>query len=215
MTSMHRSEDSIKAYEKLPKPLRSGLSNSTLYDLSQFPSDWPELELLVLSTAIAPVTTADNFFSVSAAVLTPTSRGNVTINSTNTFDNPLVSPNFLLTKTDQELAVQGLKRAREIARATGITVGPETVPGDQVQTDAQILEYIKQNLTPFHHGSATCSMGRKNDSNAVVDTKGRVYGVQSLRIVDASIFPLLPPGQPQATVYMLAEKLAEDIIQNR
>ena len=43
-------------------------------------------------------------------------------------------------------------------------------------------------------------MGGKNDSNAVVDTQGRVYGVQSLRIVDASIFPLLPPGHPQSTI---------------
>ena len=44
------------------------------------------------------------------------------------------------------------------------------------------------------------AMGRKNDSNAVVDTQGRVYGVRGLRVVDASIFPLLPPGHPQATV---------------
>ncbi|KAL9591440.1 MAG: hypothetical protein Q9179_007719 [Wetmoreana sp. 5 TL-2023] len=127
-------------------------------------------------------------------------------------DNPLVSPNWLLTTTDQELAIQGFKRAREIANATGIIVGPETSPGPQVQTDAQILEFIKESLAPIHHAVATCAMGSQDNSNAVVDARGKVYGVRALRIVDASIFPLLPPGHPQSTVYMLAEKLADSIL---
>ena len=100
----------------------------------------------------------DNYFSVSIVVLATTSRGNVTINSTDTNDNPLVSPNWLLTKADQELAIQGFKRAREIANMTGITIGPETSPGTQTQTNAQILEYIKQNLAPIHHASGTCKL---------------------------------------------------------
>lgn len=148
----------MKGWEKVPKSLRSDLSNSTLSDLKQFPPDWPELELLPLAATTATVTDSDNYFSVSIAVLTTTSRGNVTINSTDTNDNPLVSPNWLLTKTDQELAVQGFKRAREIANATGITVGPETSPGPLTETDAQILEYIKQSLAPIHHASATCKL---------------------------------------------------------
>ena len=104
------------------------------------------------------VNDTDNYFSMTIADLVTTSRGNVTINSTDTNDNPIVSPNWLLTTTDQELAVQGLKRAREIANATGITVGAEIAPGTQVQTDAQILEYIKQTLAPIHHASATCEL---------------------------------------------------------
>ena len=55
-------------------------------------------------------------------------------------------------------------------------------------------------------------MGRVDDPMAVVDSKARVIGVNNLRVVDASAFPLLPPGHPQATVYMLAEKIADDII---
>ena len=56
-------------------------------------------------------------------------------------------------------------------------------------------------------------MGRPNDAKAVVDSKARVFGVTGLRVVDASAFPMLPPGHPQATVYMLAEKIADDILQ--
>ena len=54
-------------------------------------------------------------------------------------------------------------------------------------------------------------MGKADDPMAVVDTKARVFGVQNLRVVDASAFPFLPPGHPQATVYALAEKIADDI----
>ena len=87
----------------------------------------------------------------------------MTINSTDTNENPLVCPNWLTTTTDQELAVQGFRRAREIAKATGITVGAEVSPGIQAQTDAQILEFIKQNVGTIHHASATCELpvGRK------------------------------------------------------
>jgi len=55
-------------------------------------------------------------------------------------------------------------------------------------------------------------MGKSNDPMAVVDSKARVFGVQGLRVVDASAFPLLTPGHPQSTVYALAEKIADDII---
>lgn len=58
-------------------------------------------------------------------------------------------------------------------------------------------------------------MGRGDETMAVVDSKARVYGVEGLRVVDASAFPFLPPGHPQATVYMLAEKIAEDIRKER
>ena len=55
-------------------------------------------------------------------------------------------------------------------------------------------------------------MGRADDPNAVVDSKARVIGVQGLRVVDASSFALLPPGHPQSTIYMMAEKIADDIL---
>lgn len=75
----------------------------------------------------------ENYASFSVAVLTPTSRGNVTISSIDTNENPVVSPNWGLTSSDQELAVQGFKRARQFVAATGITVGPEYYPGSSTQ----------------------------------------------------------------------------------
>ncbi|KAL9588349.1 MAG: hypothetical protein Q9203_002842 [Teloschistes exilis] len=199
-------------WEKIPASLRGGLSDTALTDLAKFPGDWPDLELLPLAASAAPAVDKDNYAAVSIALLATTSKGNVTILSDDTDQNPVVSLNWLLTATDREVAVAGFKRARQLAAATGITVGPEVLPGAQVQTDEQILEFIRSTVGPIHHASATCAMGRRNNSNAVVDSTAKVFGVQGLRVVDASAFPLLPPGHPQATVYMLAEKIADDIL---
>ncbi|KAL8640853.1 MAG: hypothetical protein Q9228_002273 [Teloschistes exilis] len=187
-------------WEKIPASLRGGLSNTALTDLAKFPGDWPDLELLPLAASAAPAVDKDNYAAVSIALLATTSKGNVTILSDDTDQNPVVSLNWLLTATDREVAVAGFKRARQLAAATGITVGPEVLPGAQVQTDEQILEFIRSTVGPIHHASATCAMGRRNNSNAVVDSTAKVFGVQGLRVVDASAFPLLPPGHPQATV---------------
>lgn len=115
-------------WEKIPSQLRAGLSNATLSELSAFSDDWPELELLPLAATTSPAPDTDNYASVTIAFLTPTSRGDVTITSANTNENLVISPSWLLTKSDQEGVVQGLKRARQIAAATGITVGPEVFP---------------------------------------------------------------------------------------
>ena len=80
----------------------------------------------------------------------------MTINSTNTSLNPIINPNWLGSTTDQELAIAGLRRARQIANATGLVVGPEYSPGLEVETDEQILKYIQQTMTTIHHASGTC-----------------------------------------------------------
>lgn len=145
-------------WEKLPAHLRRGLSKVTLAGLSTFPSDWPELELLPLAYNIVPPTDQKNYATFSVAMLTPTSRGNVSIMSADTHDNPVVSPNWLATEADQEVAVQALKRIREVAAASGIIDGPEVFPGPDVTSDAALLAFIKATLTPIYHAVATCTL---------------------------------------------------------
>lgn len=130
--------------------------------MAQFPSDWPELELLPLAAATFPVNDTADYASFTIADVAPLSRGNVSINSTNTSDQPLISPNWLLSETDQEVAVAGFKIARDVAAGTGITVGPEVAPGPLVQTDLQILEYLRRTAYTIHHAAATCktTLGR-------------------------------------------------------
>ena len=114
--------------------------------------------------------------------------------------------------TDAQVAVAALKRIRQaFATVTNITAGPELAPGPTVQTDQEILTYIRNSSIPLYHAGATCAMGKISDIQAVVDAHARVIGVQNLRVVDMSAVPFVPPGHPQATVYMLAEKIADDI----
>ena len=101
------------------------------------------------------------------------------------------------------VAVAGYKRVRELFATkvmTPILIGAEYFPGLSVQTDADFLHLIRQSLDTVYHAAVTCSMGRTSDPRAVIDSKARVIGVKNLRVLDASAFPLLPPGHPMETV---------------
>ena len=214
----------VYGWEKLPAKYRSNLTSSTRNALGGFPTDWPELEWLPASAFLgnqANHQTADphdgyNYASLATALIAPLSRGNVSINSSSMLDAPLINPSWLTDPADAEVAVAALRRQREIwSILNNITIGEEQFPGPAVQTDAEILEWIRGVVTPIWHASATCKMGRPNDTMAVIDTSARVYGTQGLRVIDASSFPFLPPGHPQSTVYALAEKLSSEILNGK
>ncbi len=144
-------------WEKVPQPNRAQLSNSTLAQLAQFPSDWPEIEYVPIDIVVPPTGAAptDNFIAFGVALLTPISRGNVTITSTDTSVKPLINPNWLFEKEDQEVAVQAFRRIREIADYSGIVL-EEVAPGPSVQSDADVLTWIQDNASLIYHASATC-----------------------------------------------------------
>ena len=211
-------------WEKLPEPNRSRLSPSSRAALAQnFPADWPEIEYLTVSSYAGynqNRQTADprdgyNYAGTNAAVVSPLSRGTVSIQSPHMTDPPLIDPNWLTHQADIELVVQAVRRHRQIwveLTKLGLTIGEEILPGPNVTTDADILDFIRNSLIEIYHAAATCKMGVKTDKMAVVDSATKVYGTVGLRVVDASAFPFLPPGHPQATVYALAEKIAADIL---
>lgn len=131
------------------------------------------------------------------------SRGNVTLRSADTSDLPVINPNWLDDQADQEVVIAMFKRIRQAFQSEAmkpVVIGEEYNPGPQVQSDDQILEFIKDNVMTLWHPSCTCKMGTSDDDMAVVDSQARVYGVDGLRVVDASAFPFLPPGHPQSTV---------------
>lgn len=203
------------AFEKLPETYRANLSSASKKDLGDFASDWPEVEYVVSSTAYSDALPGKNYASTSAGIVAPLSRGTVTIQSNDTAVQPLIDPGWFTNSTDIEVAVQAFKRMREIWAAKaiqGVLLSGELDPGPSVQTDEEIKEYILNTTRTIYHPACTCKMGRRNDTMAVVDSKAKVIGVQGLRVVDAAAFPLLPPGHPQATIYGLAEKIADDIL---
>lgn len=130
-------------------------------------------------------------------------------------DAPVIDPAWLTDKRGQDLAINAFKDARCLANTASlrrVIVGEEVAPGSAVQSDEPILEYLKNSTVTYYHAACTCKMGTRDDSTAVVDKDGKVFGVNALRVADVSALPLLPPGQPHSTVYMLAEKIADRIL---
>ncbi|KAI1854094.1 hypothetical protein JX266_001235 [Neoarthrinium moseri] len=212
----------VLAWEKLPNSTRSSLSSSTLETLATYPDDWPEVEFVTFSSYSGDanvLTTGDpndgnQYATLAVALITPRSKGSVMITSNDTGIAPAINPMYLTDRADIEVSIGGFKRAREFWKSQAmkdIVIGEEAFPGPDIQTDSEIEAAIRKNFQTVYHGACSCAMGRANDTNAVVDSKARVYGVQGLRVVDASAFPLLVPGHPQSTVYALAEKIACDI----
>ncbi|PHH76399.1 hypothetical protein CDD80_1553 [Ophiocordyceps camponoti-rufipedis] len=213
----------LVGWEKLPARYRDGFSNETRDALASFPSDWPEIEYMpgdgyignfsnVLATQPAD---GRQYATILGALVAPLSRGNVSIRSASALDPPVIQPNWLSHPADQAMAVALFRRMREVWDSPGLshmTEGPEYFPGPEIESDSDVLDMIRKSLMTVWHPSCTCKMGRPDDEMAVVDSRGRVHGVEGLRVVDASAMPLLPPGHPQSTVYALAEKIAEDIV---
>ena len=199
------------AWENLPDALRSSLRPETRAGLEQYPPDWPELQYTFADayygygrdSNIGAPTDGRMYISILPALVATLSRGNVTINSTDTTTNPVISPNLLNDPRDKDVAVAAFKRARQIANTKAfqtIINGPEAFPGVNVTTDAEILSIVMQSAAPIWHACATNKMGKISDPMAVLDSQARVRGVQGLRVVDASAFPFLVPCHPSATV---------------
>ncbi|KAI5362869.1 putative glucose-methanol-choline oxidoreductase, FAD/NAD(P)-binding domain superfamily [Septoria linicola] len=204
-------------WEKLPEPFRSNLSATALADFAKFAPDWPEIEYEVSAASLVGTDPSKRFGTIIVIPVTPLSRGYVNITSNSTRDLPLVNPNQLSHPSDREMAVQAFKRARTFfdTQAMQPILVQEYMPGPNVTSDEAILEYIMASSYQNWHASCTCRMGKVDDPMAVVDTHGKVIGVEKLRVVDASAFAVLPPGHPQSTVYALAEKIAADVLAGR
>ncbi|KAK3629309.1 hypothetical protein LTR56_013032 [Elasticomyces elasticus] len=158
----------------------------------------------------------ESFISVTAALLSPVSRGNVTLQTNSIQDAPAININYLESTVDQQIALFMFRSLRTVLSQPALsqyTVGPdhgEVVPGVDVEDDATILEYIKSTLQPVWHAAGTCRMLPRNEGG-VVDERLRVHGVDGLRVIDASIFPVIPDNHIQGPVYMVAEKAADMI----
>jgi choline dehydrogenase-like flavoprotein len=208
------------AFEKLPNGSLSMATRKALDDT--YGPDWPDVEYLELDAYFGdqllppPVDTiGKNFAALLPGLTAPFSRGNVTIVSNDTSVLPVVSPNWLTDPRDREILIAAFRRARQVwatKSMQGVLTGPEAYPGANVTSDSDLLAAIQRSAQTIWHASATNKMGMPSDSMAVVDSRARVIGVQGLRVVDASAFPFLPPGQPQSMVYALAEKISQHIL---
>lgn len=150
-------------------------------------------------------------FTASVCQLRPTSTGTIELKSANPADYPAIHPNYLATEEDQKTAIESIKVTRRIINAPALAplIKEEHEPGVQHQTDEELLEYARNRATTIYHPTGTCKMG--HDDMAVVDDRLRVHGIEGLRVVDASIMPIIVSGNTNAPTIMIAEK-ASDMI---
>jgi choline dehydrogenase len=153
-------------------------------------------------------------FTVSVCQLRPESRGSIHIRSADPREPPAIQPNYLDTAGDRDTIVAGMQLARRIIERPAMKsyVRREVLPGPEVNSDEEMLEYIREYGSTIFHPASTCRMGQ--DDMAVVDERLRVRGIDALRVADASIMPTVVSGNTNASCVMIGEKAADMLLQD-
>jgi choline dehydrogenase-like flavoprotein len=155
-------------------------------------------------------------FTMGPVLVTPRSRGYVKLRSADPAAKPRIRTNSLSEPEDVASFVASVKLAREWAHTAPLTeaTGREFYPGPDVVSDEDIETWVRSHLELLYHPSGTCRMGAASDDQAVVDPELRVRGLDGLRVIDASVFPLIPGGNTNAPTMMVAERGADLIRQD-
>jgi choline dehydrogenase len=157
-------------------------------------------------------------FTASVANVRPTSRGALKLKSANPNDAPAISPNYLSTPEDREVAAESIRITRRIVAQPALQkYSPvEYLPGPQVRDDdeAGLIKSAGDIGTTIFHPVGTARMGRDDDMRAVVDARLRVIGIEGLRVIDASVMPSITSGNTNSPTMMIAEKGAAMILED-
>ncbi|MYD42741.1 MAG: choline dehydrogenase [Gammaproteobacteria bacterium] len=153
--------------------------------------------------------------TLSVCQLRPESRGSIHIKNKRTDAGPAIRPNFLSEEVDRQALISGMRFAQELGRTNAMSkyVERELYPAGLGESDEDLLTYCRHTGGTVYHPIGTCKMG--SDSDAVVDERLRVHGVNRLRVIDASIMPTLVSGNTNAPTIMIAEKGSHMILEDQ
>jgi choline dehydrogenase len=173
-----------------------------------------ELDIHIAVTHLIPpeYSPTGGAISLSVAVVKPDSRGTLTLRSRDPHEQPEIDCNYLAEARDARRMLEGVKLARKIGRNPALAqlLELEILPGDTVGDD-QLAEVIASNLASYGHPVATAPMGGSEDPWAVVDSHGAVKGIDALRVIDASIMPVVTSVALNPTTIMIAERIAKSV----
>lgn len=197
---------------------KRGMFTSNLTEGSAFIRTKPHLIAPDIQIHFLPVISAnyglaqpnEHGFTFVPILLQPNSRGNIKLRSGNPLDPPLIQPNYLSNGADEDLEalIEGIQIVRRIVKARAFEdyVDSEIKPGIEIQSKEDMEAFARDKIQTIYHHVGTCKMG--NDSMAVVDSELRVHGIEGLRVVDASVMPIVVRGNTSAPTIMIAEKAA-------
>ncbi|WP_288423724.1 choline dehydrogenase [uncultured Acinetobacter sp.] len=176
--------------------------------------EWPNIQYHFLPVAInynGSNAVKEHGFQAHVGSMRSPSRGHIKLKSKDPFEHPSILFNYMSTEQDWQEFRAAIRITREIMHQPALDPyrGEEISPGNQLSTDAQLDDFVRNHGETAYHPSCSCKMGE--DEMAVVDHQGRVHGMQGLRVVDASIMPLIITGNLNATTIMMAEKIADQI----
>ncbi|HBP5084150.1 choline dehydrogenase [Pseudomonas aeruginosa] len=176
--------------------------------------EWPNIQFHFLPVAInynGSKGVQEHGFQAHMGSMRSPSRGRIHLKSRDPRQHPSILFNYMSHEQDWQEFRDGIRLTREIMNQPALAPyrGRELSPGVSVQSDAELDEFIRNHAETAFHPSCSCKMG--SDDMAVVDGQGRVHGMEGLRVVDASIMPLIITGNLNATTIMMAEKIADRI----
>ena len=157
--------------------------------------------------------TSPESFALTPNVTHARSRGTVRLRSIDYRDKPKVDPRYFTDEEghDMRVAVAGIRKAREIVAQSGMDAyrGRELFPGEDVQSDEEIADYVSKTHNTVYHPAGTVRMGAADDEMSPLDPQLRVKGVKGLRVVDGSVMPQLVAVNPNITTMLIGERAAD------
>jgi choline dehydrogenase len=202
----------------MPLPV-SGYNHGEMYAAlrSSLAGGYPDLHLFPILLPLTPAGRQPPAAGCAlvSAVIAPDSVGAVRLASADPLQSPLIDPGLLREASDVDRMEEGLRLIRRAASGAEFAglLQSEAWPGADARSGAELRAYIRCSVESYYHPAGTCRMGA--GPGAVVDADLRVRGVAGLRVADASVMPVLPNANPNATVLAIAERAAELIQQPR
>ncbi|WP_420859014.1 choline dehydrogenase [Marivivens marinus] len=179
--------------------------------------DYPDIQFHFLPIAVrydGQVAAEGHGFQAHVGPMRSKSRGEITLRSADPADDPRIFFNYMSHPDDWEEFRTAIRLTREIFAQEAFAPfrGHEIQPGDAVQSDEALDDFIREHAESAYHPCGTCKMGAADDPRAVVDPECRVIGVDGLRVADSSIFPRITNGNLNAPSIMTGEKAADHIL---
>lgn len=201
------------------KPSVLGICPSVAYVHAKSQPDLEDADIRILFTpgsyAQGRTYILDDYpgMTCGAAQPRPQSSGFVRAASRDPLVAPIIQPNYLTDEADQRITVTGMRLVRAILNGPELSefFDVETLPGPEAITDDELLDFARRYGNTGYHLVGTCRMGPAADTRSVVDDELRVHGIDGLRVVDASIMPMLPSANTYAATLAIAEKAADMI----